>query len=172
MNNESGFQEVFKDNYSLLVKISVRICGTMESAEEVVQEAFLKYHERMNILPQGMEARYWLIRVVKNLSLNIEKRKGRERKAYEKYLKEPTRSSVNQGEVNTLKEETRQIVQEALMELPYKLRVILVLKEYAKFTYKEIGDILKISEGNVKVRVFRARKMLGELIDKGEVYVP
>ncbi|MEW6550449.1 MAG: RNA polymerase sigma factor, partial [Spirochaetota bacterium] len=45
-------------------------------------------------------------------------------------------------------------------ELPEKLKTVLILKEYSGMNYKEIGKILGISEGNVKVRAFRAREAL------------
>ncbi|WP_037571612.1 RNA polymerase sigma factor [Spirochaeta cellobiosiphila] len=172
MSDVSVFEKIYRDNYSLLNKVAIKICGDQDVGEEVVQEAFIKYYERMESLPQGKEALYWLIRVVKNLSLNKEKRKGRERRAYERYFKEPKKDSKNEGEENTLKDETKEIVKEALLKLPHKLRTILILREYAGFSYQEIADSLHISEGNVKVRMFRARKQLADLIDQGEVYVP
>jgi RNA polymerase sigma-70 factor (ECF subfamily) len=41
---------------------------------------------------------------------------------------------------------------------------VLILKEYGEMNYKEIGRALGISEGNVKVRVFRARERLALLL--------
>ena len=58
-------------------------------------------------------------------------------------------------------------MQRALQRLPEKMRTVLVLKEYGQLNYKEIGSILGITEGNVKVRVFRARERLLELL-KGD----
>jgi RNA polymerase sigma-70 factor (ECF subfamily) len=49
--------------------------------------------------------------------------------------------------------------------LPENLRIVLTLKEYAEMNYREIGRVLGISEGNVKVRVFRARERLALLLD-------
>ena len=46
------------------------------------------------------------------------------------------------------------------------LRMPLILKEYEGLTYREIGQILKISEGNVKVRVFRGREKLARILEK------
>jgi RNA polymerase sigma-70 factor (ECF subfamily) len=43
--------------------------------------------------------------------------------------------------------------------------MVLVLKEYSEMNYKEIGKVLGISEGNVKVRVFRARERLAALLN-------
>jgi RNA polymerase sigma factor (sigma-70 family) len=69
------------------------------------------------------------------------------------------------GEKEVLKDEAKGIIKEALLELPYNLRVVLVLKEYGKMNYKEIGAALGISEGNVKVRVFRGRERLAKLLE-------
>ena len=48
----------------------------------------------------------------------------------------------------------------------------LILKEYADMNYKEIGRQLGITEGNVKVRVFRAKAQLLKLIGEEDVYLP
>ena len=66
-----------------------------------------------------------------------------------------------------LKQETKAEIQEALGKVPENLRVVLILKEYAEMNYKEIGRILGISEGNVKVRIFRARERLAVLLRGG-----
>ncbi len=56
--------------------------------------------------------------------------------------------------------------------MKYKLRIALILKEYAGYPYADIARILKISESNVKVRVFRARAHLAKNLQKGDVHVP
>jgi RNA polymerase sigma factor (sigma-70 family) len=60
------------------------------------------------------------------------------------------------------------MVQEALNRLPAKMRMVLILREYGDLNYREIAGILGISEGNVKVRAFRARERLAQLLD-GEI---
>ena len=56
-------------------------------------------------------------------------------------------------------------------KLPENLRIVLILREYAELNYKEIGRVLGITEGNVKVRVFRAREQLAKLIGEDDVYM-
>jgi RNA polymerase sigma-70 factor (ECF subfamily) len=116
------------------------------------------------IFPTPDEAKYWLIRVVKNAALNYAKRKVRERKAYQRAFREETRIEET-GEKLLISMETREEVREALEKLPENLRVVLILKEYGELNYKEIGLSLGISEGNVKVRVYRARERLAGLLD-------
>jgi RNA polymerase sigma factor (sigma-70 family) len=68
-----------------------------------------------------------------------------------------------------IREEERSDVVRALANLPISLRTALVLKEYAGLNYREIGLIMKISEGNVKVRVFRARERLAKELQPEEL---
>ena len=63
-----------------------------------------------------------------------------------------------------MEKETREEIRRALERLPENLRMVLVLKEYGELNYREIGRVLGISEGNVKVRVFRARERLTGLL--------
>ena len=59
----------------------------------------------------------------------------------------------------------------ALELLPENLKTVLILKEYGELNYKEIGRALGISEGNVKVRVFRARERLAGLLKEDGSHV-
>lgn len=166
----NNFREVYNRVYPVLIRIAFHITGDQTISEDLCQEAFIKYHQRTIPFPDADQAKYWLIRVIKNLSLNFEKRKMRERKAYTRVLQTADRHELS-GEAEVLKKETLTMVQEALQKLPYKLRSVLVLREYGQLNYKEIGGILGISEGNVKVRIFRARDMLGKIIKESD-YVP
>ena len=159
-----GFSEVYEAWSPLLFRIVYRMTGLREAAEEIVQEAFIKYYERREVLPTDEGLKYWLIRVARNLTLNHEKRRGRERRALEKVFHEPAPRS-ERGALDKLTDaESIDDVQKALLQLPENLRTVLILKEYAGFAYAEIGRMLNITEGNVKVRVFRARARLAQLL--------
>jgi RNA polymerase sigma-70 factor (ECF subfamily) len=161
---QSGaFRRLYETVFPILFKVCYRITGSEEAAEDLCQEAFFRYYEKSMVFPNPEEAKYWLIRVVKNSALNYAKRKERERKAYQRAFRENERKTET-GEGLLIKKETRLEVEEALSKLPENLRIVLVLKEYGELNYKEIGRILGISEGNVKVRVFRARERLAGLL--------
>ena len=136
-----------------------------------VRRRFSRYHEKEMSFPNADEAKYWLIRVVKNAALNYAKRKERERRAYQRAFREADRKSES-GEGDLLRKETRREVTEALARLPEKFRMVLVLKEYGELNYREIGRALGISEGNVKVRVFRARERLAALLGEAGTDFP
>jgi RNA polymerase sigma-70 factor (ECF subfamily) len=154
-----GFRRLYETVFPILFRVAYHIANNEEAAEDLCQEAFFRLYEKKIAFPTTEEAKYWLIRVVKNAALNYAKRKERERRAYQRAFREDTRIQQT-GEGELLKKETRREVREALGRLPANLRTVLVLKEYGELNYKEIGRILGISEGNVKVRVFRARERL------------
>jgi RNA polymerase sigma-70 factor (ECF subfamily) len=108
--------------------------------------------------------------VVKNLSLNHEKRRNREKAAYGR-LSRLAASAAESSEKLAIREETRADIQSALDALPYNLRAPLVFREYGDLSYKEIGAILGITENNVKVRIFRARERLEKTLAEGDAYV-
>jgi RNA polymerase sigma-70 factor (ECF subfamily) len=157
------FRKLYETVFPILYRIAYRITSSEEAAEDLCQEAFFRIHEKNMVFPNPDEAKYWLIRVVKNASLNYAKRKVRERKAYQRAFQEEIKT-VDTGEKILIEKETRKEVREALEKLPESLKVVMVLKEYGELNYKEIGRSLGISESNVKVRVFRARERLADLL--------
>jgi RNA polymerase sigma-70 factor (ECF subfamily) len=168
---QENFRRLYTAVFPILFRVACRITGSEETAEDLCQEAFFRYHEKEMSFPNPDEAKYWLIRVVKNASLNYAKRKERERRAYMRAFREDQRTGES-GEGELIRKETRQEVTEALEQLPENLRIVLILKEYSELNYKEIGRALGISEGNVKVRVFRARERLAVLLGAPDSGVP
>jgi RNA polymerase sigma-70 factor (ECF subfamily) len=164
------FRRLYDTIFPILFRVAYRITNSEEAAEDLCQEAFFRLYEKKMIFPNPEEAKYWLIRVVKNAALNYAKRKDRERKAYQRAFREDSRAEET-GEDFLIKEETRHEIQEALEKLPENLRMVLILKEYGELNYKEIGRALGISEGNVKVRVFRARERLTGLLARDGSHV-
>ncbi|MCQ2374250.1 MAG: RNA polymerase sigma factor [Phascolarctobacterium sp.] len=169
--NPSDFKKIYDECMQMLYKVSFRIVNDEEAAEDLAHDSLIKANEKNLVFPSLNDAKYWLIRVVKNASINYVKRKDRERKAYEKVLYEDNRKSEN-GETDYLKQEAIAKAKEALKKLPKNLQDVLLLREYADLNYKEIGKVLGITEGNVKVRIFRAREQLIKIIGEDNVFLP
>lgn len=156
--------------FPVLMRVAYHVTYNVDASEDICQEAFIRFYNRELSFPSDDDAKYWLIRVTKNLSINYVKRKGREQAAFDRIKKMPL-PSMKTGEDHVLSDETRSIVQHAIQQLPEKLRTVLVLKEYGDLNYKEIAKILHITESNVKVRAHRARLQLMKLIDQEGIHV-
>ncbi|MBD5442690.1 MAG: RNA polymerase sigma factor [Treponema sp.] len=167
----ADFKVIYDATMQMLFRISYRIVNDEEAAEDLSHDSLIKANEKKIQFPSINDAKYWLIRVVKNASLNYVKRKAREKRAYEKAFHEE-RKTAPSGETELLASESIKIARNALQKLPPKLRETVILKEYSDLNYKEIGKVLGISEGNVKVRIFRARRILEEIVGEENVFMP
>lgn len=165
------FKKIYDSSMQMLFRIAFKIVNDEDVAEDLAHDSLIKAHEKNLVFPSLNDAKYWLIRVVKNASLNYIKRKDREKKAYEKVLYEESHESES-GEIDLLKEEAIKKAREALKKLPENLQEVVILKEYTELNYKEIGRVLGITEGNVKVRIFRAREQLAKMIGEENVFLP
>ena len=163
--NRDDFRKVYDANYTLLMQVVMHIVYNQEIAEDLVQEAFERFYVKNISFPTMDEAKYWLLRVSKNLALNHIRRNKREIQLVEKVKKLPG-ETVNFFDSSKagIEEEDRRNVREAVNSLPENLRSVIQLKEYSGLDYKAIGKVLGISETNVKVRVHRARKKLEEIL--------
>ena len=163
--NRDDFRKVYDANYTLLMQVVMHIVYNQEIAEDLVQEAFERFYVKNISFPTMDEAKYWLLRVSKNLALNHIRRNKREIQLVEKVKKLPG-ETVNffDSSKAVIEEEERRNVRVAVNSLPENLRSVIQLKEYSGLDYKAIGKVLGISETNVKVRVHRARKKLEEIL--------
>ena len=141
-------------------------------AEDICQDAFIRFFDKDMVFPSFDDAKFWLIRVVKNLSINHIKKKMRETASLEKFMKGPQVNPFKDGASELLLKESAAAVRRAVSELPEIYKTAIVLREYAGLNYSEIAKVLNISESNVKVRVYRARKELETKLDREEVNVP
>lgn len=170
-NERAFFDTVYSDVFPVLYRVVLRIVGDRESAEEVCHDAFVRFYQNSPKLPDEQQARYWLLRVGKNLAYNLSKRRGREQRAIERAYHEPT-GTRERVEESTLRDETMDQVRRAIDRLPRNLRDVIVLKEYGDLAYAEIARTLGISIANVKVRAYRAREQLSRILEVDDVHFP
>ena len=163
--DRDDFRLVYDANYHLLVQVIMHIVYNLEVAEDLTQEAFERFYVKNMTFPSEDDAKYWLLRVAKNLALNHVRRNKREGEMVEK-VKHMPRSPHNDrdGEREVIDAENRMEVRAAIDSLPENLRMVIQLREFSGLDYKSIAKVLGISETNVKVRVFRARKKLEEAL--------
>jgi len=155
-NDERDFKQVYEQVFPILMRVVYHVTNNQDLAEEICQEAFIRFFDKGMSFATLDDAKYWLIRVSKNLAINQVKRKAREMNMVDKLKKYPTNhANNNDGSQVLIEKETRKLVQEAIDQLPQKFRLVIVMKEYTDMDYKQIAQVLHISESNVKVRVYR-----------------
>jgi RNA polymerase sigma factor (sigma-70 family) len=154
---------IFRRDYQLVVGVAARVLGSRDHAEDVAQEVFLSFGR--STVPAG-EARGWLCVAAAHTALNL-LRSGRRRSAREEAASVTDDAVVSDvaEEVVTLEERSR--VRSALVRLPRKQAVALVLR-HSGLSYAEVAAALELSPTSVGTTVRRAESALRkELIRHG-----
>lgn len=133
-----------------------------ELAQDVVQEAFLKMWEKASTIT-GSKAKSYLFTTAYHTMIDtIRKEK---RYTSEENVGQEIFSSKSQ--YSDLKE----VLEEALLTLNEIQRSVLLLRDYEGYSYKEIGDIVNLSDAQVKVYIFRARMAIKQYIGSLEMVI-
>ena len=122
--------------------------GSRADSEDVMQEAFLRLIQAKPVFTNHAHAKAWLLRVTSNCANDLFRLPWRKR---EVPLEEETARSEGPAEGS---------VTEAVLSLPTRYRIPVHLFYYEGYSVAEIAEILRKSEGTVKSRLFRARKLL------------
>ena len=157
------FESFFHETYPSLCRFleCMLAGGARASAQDIAQESFLRLHnEGLERFPAG-EARFWLYRVARNLALNELSRAGTRQRLFGRVVEALSRRG-HDPEQELEMNERREIVLEMLKSLPEHQRAALLLREQEEMSYREIASVLGVTEGKVKVDVFRARTALRE----------
>ena len=133
------------------------ICKNASDAEDVVQDTFLQYYMTHINFDNEQHIRAWLFRVAINKAKNINASFWRKNKVT---LDETMETLAFETE------ESKDLF-ETVMKLPEKYRIAIHLFYFEDYTVKEISEILKTSESNVKVRLSRGRNLLKETLKEG-----
>jgi RNA polymerase sigma-70 factor (sigma-E family) len=156
MSDVDGFERLeslYRDHATTLLRLAVLMIGESGSAEEVLHEAFLRFHDRGRA-ESGSELAY-LRRTVINLCNN----QHRHRRVVET-ASVPRAGEVPEPAVTAVRSMTRGRVVEAVRRLPARQRECVVLHYFEQLTDREIGEALGISAGSVKTHLHRARERL------------
>jgi RNA polymerase sigma-70 factor (ECF subfamily) len=137
------------DIYAWIVRI-VRDPGIAE--DRTVETLWRAYRARKQFRPDGNLAA-WSRRIATNLALDHLRRKRPE----QRLVAEPTGAPPTD---HLVEQEIREKIQQAFRRLPAKLPVTATLALLEEQPYEEIADALGISVGAVKLRVFRAVRVL------------
>lgn len=147
--------ELFEQHRGAIYAYVLRLTRDPQLAEEITQDTFLKVHQARAQLSGIQNLRAWVFRIATNTCLTALKRQRRFKwlpwEAAER-LKPPGRDDPAQvGQ--------RDAVERALSALSEDYRAALLLFSYHGFRVAEVAEVLGISEGAVKTRVYRAKEM-------------
>jgi len=125
------------------------------TAEDLTQEAFLKALKGLHTFRPGTNFRAWLFRIAHNTFAN-QRRSARPREPFPEYL-----PSADDGPVEkALSREALLLLGQTVGRLPSEFRAAFLLRVDEGLSFREIGEVLGVTEETARWRVFKARQKL------------
>ena len=161
--NTSAFAYFVETYQDMAITIAHRICGNMQDAEDVVQESYVKAYRNLHTFRSESKFSTWLYRIVYNTAITQTKTRmwmGMQ----ETGIEDAYDRGENTLEINLEEMDRKEVVSDILQRMPKGDALLLTLYYMEDNPVKEIAKITGLNEPNVKVKLFRARKMFKELL--------
>ena len=173
---QSGRKDMFADlvqRYERsLYSFGMKMCAEPRDAEDVVQDTFLNVYRYLDKFRYETKFKNWLYRIATSTCIK-KRRKSKFAPERELSLDEflPQDEAIVDQQIpawatmpldQVLNEELSRTLKQAIVEVPEKYRVVLVLRDIEGFSTEESAQILNITVANLKVRLHRARLCLRE----------
>jgi RNA polymerase sigma factor (sigma-70 family) len=156
-NDRLAQRDMYERYSKAMYTIAYRITGEFESANDVLQEAFVKVFRALPRFRQESTLGAWIKTIVVRTALTHIKK--------QKYT-EPLDYRAEQQTVNWGTRLDVEYLEKAIKALPDGYRAVFVLIEVEGYAHKEVAEMLDISVGTSKSQLFYAKKRLRETIEK------
>lgn len=158
--DEGAYDQVFRQWYSVLVRVALALVRDMDAAEEVAQDVMHELWRRRNLLEPDVPLRGYLLRSVRNRALNHLRhlRVRRETEGDVEALYDPPIGA----DQPLAAQELSAAFQEAFDELPPRCREVFELSRVHGLRYAEIAESLGISQKTVEAQMGKALRVMRE----------
>jgi len=169
--DEAAFDYLVQKYRRPMISFMFRMAHNAAAAEDLAQEVFLRVYRSRESYEKSAKFTTWLYRIATNLAVNHARDTRRERPENMVSLDEPDQETGTTLDVadatptveqDLLQKERLAAIQRKVQELPERQRLAVIMHKYQQMDYKQIGDVLKLSESATKSLLFRAYETLRE----------
>jgi RNA polymerase sigma-70 factor (ECF subfamily) len=158
--DQAAWDQIVRQHWRKVFNLAYKFVGRHDEAEDLTQDIFLKIFKALRTFDRRANFQTWLISISRNLCIDHYRsvRKERETMARDVDASDLSPVSRERSPLSQLEQvDLKQIIRQALAELPPALRQAVVLRYLQEFSYQEIADQLGLPEGTVKSRINRGR---------------
>lgn len=164
--DRAGFEEEALVHAEQLYRIALRLTGSPQAAEDLVQDTYLRAFRSWQSYKPGTNLAAWLATIMRNANLDELRRQSR-RPVQEPldddgdyYLYNRLAETGPQPQDEVLARLSGNAIVSAVGDLPPNFREVVVLVDVGDFSYADAADILGIPIGTVMSRLYRGRRLL------------
>ena len=169
--DDTAFEFLVEKYRRPIIGFMFRMAHNQAVAEELAQEVFLRVYRSRASYAADAKFTTWLYRIATNLGLNHVRDTHAEETAPTVHLDEPDAETGTTPDVpdstptveqRILRRERMAAIRKHVLALPERQRMAVLMHKYQGLDYKEIGEVLKLSESATKSLLFRAYQTLRE----------
>jgi RNA polymerase sigma-70 factor (ECF subfamily) len=169
--DQSAFDYLVQKYRRPLVSFMYRLARNTAAAEDLAQEVFLRVYRSRQTYEASAKFTTWLYRIATNLAVNHARDTRHERPEVTVSLDEPDEESgttldVADGTISAeealVRRERMAAIRSKVEALPERQKLAVIMHKYQQMDYKQIADVLKLSESATKSLLFRAYETLRE----------
>jgi RNA polymerase sigma-70 factor (ECF subfamily) len=167
--DEAGFNYLAEKYHRPMIHFLYRMAGNQAVAEELAQEVFLRVYRARSSYRAEAKFTTWLYRIATNLAVNHARDTRHERTAQTVYLDQPDPETGTTPDVaddeptaeqQIMRDERMAAIRKHVMALPERQRMAVLMHKYQEMDYRQIGEVLRLSESATKSLLFRAYQTL------------
>jgi len=169
--DDAGYDVLIEKYRKPIINFMYRMVHNQAVAEELAQEVFLRVYRSRQTYRAEAKFTTWLYRIATNLGVNHARDTKHERAAQNVYLDQPDPETGTTPDVadmaasaedELVRDEWVRAIRQHVMALPERQRNAVLMHKYQGLDYKQIGEVLKLSESATKSLLFRAYQTLRE----------
>lgn len=157
---EMSFEDLFRQQYPLLVAVGVAVVGRVDVARDLAQETMARAHANWATVIAVDVPEAWLRRVMNNLVIDHLRREQVEQRALERLERRPVPESTVMTSLTRM--------DELLAVLPERQRLIVALTYVCDLSVADVAAALDIAPGTVKASLWKARRTLEKHLNDEE----
>ncbi|MEK8130938.1 sigma-70 family RNA polymerase sigma factor [Paenibacillus filicis] len=135
-----------------------------DQADDITQEVFIKVYRNLYTFRCESSVKTWLLAITRNMTLDYRKSAFlRKVTLVDAFAAREEQAAATSAEHEVMARMTLNEMWDLVLKLPVKYREVLILFAHHQLSMKEIADVLGVSEGTVKSRLFHARSKISRL---------
>ncbi len=169
--DDAAFEYLVQKYRRAIIGFMYRMAHNAAAAEELAQEVFLRVYRSRESYRADAKFSTWLYRIASNLAVNHARDTRYERPEVTVSLDEPDADTglmvdIADGrmtvEQSLIRRERLAAIRRHVDALPERQRLAVIMHKYQGMDYRQIGEVLKLSEAATKSLLFRAYEALRE----------
>ena len=174
LGDRGAFNKLVSLWYKRIYNFSYKYFNDHDLASEAAQKTFIKVFDNLGKLKEVEKFKSWIYVIALNQCREEDRKTGRLSKMFvntdDVKASELDKEKLNSPESDYVRNEMSDIVTQAINQLSEEQKAVLIMKEYEGLKFREIAEVLHVSENTVKSRLYYGLSNMKKILEKSREF--